>query len=85
MVSPRGDSDAAGFTFIVPLHPGPVLGHVVEKWRSWVKDIAAKTDKDTSSFALPQRLSKFDGMHVFEALSASGLRSLRYFKEVPGI
>ncbi len=33
---------------------------------------------------IPDRL-KFDGLRIFEALSASGLRSIRYFKEIPNI
>lgn len=37
------------------------------------------TSKDDNNF------HNLDGMTIFEALAASGLRSLRYWKEVPGI
>jgi len=28
---------------------------------------------------------QYNGLRVFEALSASGLRAIRYFKEIPGL
>ncbi len=68
---------------ILTLNPRIRSRFLAEKWRKWVKNIAQTTNKDHSTFGVPRRLN-YDGLHVFEALSASGLRSLRYFKEVPG-
>jgi tRNA (guanine26-N2/guanine27-N2)-dimethyltransferase len=33
----------------------------------------------------PTRLAPFDGLRVLDALAATGLRSVRYLKEVPGV
>jgi len=52
-------------------------------------DLDARVAKERSSidFAKMTRESSqtVDGMSIFEALAASGLRSLRYWKEVPGV
>lgn len=53
------------------------------------KDIDAQVLKEKSSFdftSLTRESSRnADGMTVLDALAASGLRSLRYWKEVPGV
>eukprot|EP00579_Thalassiosira_antarctica_P020898 CAMPEP_0201971314 /NCGR_PEP_ID=MMETSP0904-20121228/36362_1 /ASSEMBLY_ACC=CAM_ASM_000553 /TAXON_ID=420261 /ORGANISM="Thalassiosira antarctica, Strain CCMP982" /LENGTH=722 /DNA_ID=CAMNT_0048520681 /DNA_START=193 /DNA_END=2361 /DNA_ORIENTATION=+ len=53
------------------------------------QDLEAQVLKDKSSVdftKLTQESSNTtDGMSIFEALAASGLRSLRYWKEVPGV
>ncbi|KAL7537657.1 hypothetical protein ACHAXR_007991 [Thalassiosira sp. AJA248-18] len=53
------------------------------------QDLEAQVAEEKSSVnftKLTQESSKTaDGMSIFEALAASGLRSLRYWKEVPGV
>lgn len=45
----------------------------------------SSTSSTFATTSASESTNNIDGMTVFEALAASGLRSLRYWKEVPGI
>ena len=50
-------------------------------------NVRVRQEKNSVDFTKPTKESSYnsDGMSILEALAASGLRSLRYWKEVPGV